>query len=201
MKRVVAILTILFASVMCTACLNNFAIQELNNKAREALDVGDVDTAICRLQSSVDLDANIFESRYNLAVALVKAGKYKKAKEQIQAAIELKDNIPEAYFTQGVVLEGVGANIIDNVDEDSAKSANSEEDLNLDVYEMTPEEIQEVVNSFSSANKSYQKYLELAPEASDRAQVEEKIRSLEDNIKIYTEKLNSPQATKVAKEN
>ena len=119
MKKLVAVLTILFASVLCTACINNFAIQELNNKAQESLRTGDVETAICRLQSSVDLDENLFETRYNLAVALTQAGKYKKAKEQIEVALNMKPTIPEVYYTKGVVLEGIGANIIDNVEVNS----------------------------------------------------------------------------------
>ena len=129
MKKLVAILTILFASVLCTACINNFAIQELNNKAQESLRTGDIETAICRLQSSVDLDENLFETRYNLAVALTQAGKYKKAKEQIEIALNMKPNTPEAYYTKGVILEGIGANIIDNVDEDEPKEVLSEEEV------------------------------------------------------------------------
>lgn len=198
MKRVVAILTILFASVMCTACINNFAIQELNNKAKESLDAGDVDTAICRLQSSVDLDANIFESRYNLAVALVRAGKFLKAQEQIEASIPLRPEEPAVYFTSGVIYEGIGANIIDNVDEDEAKSVDAEEDFNLEVYEMTAEETADVVSNFEKAISAYQKYLEISPEASDRAQVEEKITSLSENIQMYQEKLKVTPSVKKA---
>ena len=35
MQRLILILTLLFVSVLTTACINNFAIQELNNKAKE----------------------------------------------------------------------------------------------------------------------------------------------------------------------
>lgn len=188
MKKLVAVLTILFASVLCTACINNFAIQELNNKAQESLRTGDVETAICRLQSSVDLDENLFETRYNLAVALTQAGKYKKAKEQIEVALNMKPTIPEVYYTKGVVLEGIGANIIDNVDEDKTKEVLSEEEFDLEVYEMSGEEKLEVIKNFEEAISAFEKYLELNPEANDAIQVQEKINSLKDSIKMYSEK-------------
>lgn len=199
MKKLVAILTILFASVLCTACINNFAIQELNNKAQESLRTGDIETAICRLQSSVDLDENLFETRYNLAVALTQAGKYKKAKEQIEIALNMKPNTPEAYYTKGVILEGIGANIIDNVDEDEPKEVLSEEEFDLEVYELSTEEKLEVVQYFESACTAFEKYLELMPEAGDKTQVQEKIASLKDSIKMYSEKTSKTNAKETPK--
>ena len=76
MKRVFLILTILFASVLSTACINNLAIQELNNKAKEYMNEGDVEKAICRYKSSLDLDAGILETNYNLGVAYITAKNY-----------------------------------------------------------------------------------------------------------------------------
>ena len=52
---------------MCSACVNKFAVHELNQLAIEHLENGDVDGAIARLESSVDLDPEQYESRYNLA--------------------------------------------------------------------------------------------------------------------------------------
>ena len=61
MKKVLLLFAILFVSVMTTACINNLAIQELNNKAVKYMDNGDSETAICRLKSSLDLDDEIYE--------------------------------------------------------------------------------------------------------------------------------------------
>ena len=58
MKRIFLMITILFISVLSTACVNNLAIQELNNKAQEYMEKGDVDAAIGRLEASLDLDGN-----------------------------------------------------------------------------------------------------------------------------------------------
>ena len=62
MQKLLSILLLLFISVITTACINNFAVQELNNKAKEYLDKGDTQTAICRFKSSLDLDNTIYET-------------------------------------------------------------------------------------------------------------------------------------------
>ena len=67
MKKAFLLASILFVSVISTACINNFAVQELNNKAKEFMDKGDYVSAIERLKSSVDLDGSVFETQYNLA--------------------------------------------------------------------------------------------------------------------------------------
>ena len=73
MKKIILLITVLFVSVISTACINNLAVQELNSKAQEYMEAGDIEKAICRLRSSIDLDANVFESHYNLGVALISA--------------------------------------------------------------------------------------------------------------------------------
>ena len=71
MKKFITLAFILITSLFCTACINNLAIQELNQIGKEYLDKGDYDNAVARFQSSVDLDENVFESRYNLGVAYI----------------------------------------------------------------------------------------------------------------------------------
>ena len=95
------ILSALFMSVMCTACLNNFnnfAVQELNNKAQEYLNKGEIEKAISRLESNVDIDGSIFETRYNLAVAYIQAKEFEKALAQIKVAKELKPENADVYW-------------------------------------------------------------------------------------------------------
>ena len=62
MKKFITLAFILITSLFCTACINNLAIQELNQIGKEYLDKGDYDNAVARFQSSVDLDENVFES-------------------------------------------------------------------------------------------------------------------------------------------
>ena len=79
MKKIILLITILFVSVISTACINNLAVQELNNKAKEYMEKGETDKAISRLRSSIDLDTSIFETHYNLGVALIQAKDYEEA--------------------------------------------------------------------------------------------------------------------------
>ena len=78
MKNALLIVTVLFAAIMSTACINNFAVQELNNKAQEYIAKGDYDAAIGRLEASIDIDPTIFETNYNLGIAAISAEKYEK---------------------------------------------------------------------------------------------------------------------------
>ena len=87
MKRILLLFTILLVSVLTTACINNLAIQELNNKAVAYMDKGDTETAICRLKSSLDLDAEIYETHYNLAIAYNNIKEYEKAITELQMVL------------------------------------------------------------------------------------------------------------------
>ena len=63
MRKLLKFLLILFLGVISSACINNYAVYELNELAHEHLRNGDVDGAIARLVSSVDLDPNHYETR------------------------------------------------------------------------------------------------------------------------------------------
>jgi len=97
MKKVLLLFTILFVSVITTACINNLAIQELNNKAAAYMDKGDTQTAICRLKSSLDLDTEIYQTHYNLAVAYNTIGNYEESIDESKKVIELKPDFAEAF--------------------------------------------------------------------------------------------------------
>ena len=117
MKRILTVLTILFASVLTTACINNFAIQELNNKAKAYLDAGDAEKAICRYKSSLDLDASVFETNYNLGVAYITIKSYSEAINILKNAIKINPEIPDTYYSLAVAQENIGFNIINGVEE------------------------------------------------------------------------------------
>ena len=69
MRRIFFIISILIVSVFTTACINNFAIKELNTNAQKYMNSGDVDSAICRMKSSLEQDNQVWETHYNLAIA------------------------------------------------------------------------------------------------------------------------------------
>ena len=115
MKRIFLLLSILFISVLSTACVNNLAIQELNNKAQEYMDKGDTESAIARYEASLDLDGNVFETRYNLGIAYLDAKKYDKAKEMFEKAIELKPDNADTYYSLAVATDEMNYLEIDKI--------------------------------------------------------------------------------------
>ena len=102
MRKLLSFAILLLFGVLCSACVNTFAVQQLNQIAAEYLNEGDVQSAISRLESSVDLDGNNYESRYNLATCYLRVGKCDKAVEQIDVANELSKNEPAVHYTVGV---------------------------------------------------------------------------------------------------
>ena len=174
------ILSALFMSVMCTACLNNFnnfAVQELNNKAQEYLNKGEIEKAISRLESNVDIDGSIFETRYNLAVAYIQAKEFEKALAQIKVAKELKPENADVYYLNGVAAEGRANQIIEG-DDDLAEDKDEDKKLSA-------EDKQEITNHLKQAIDSYNKYIEKNPETKDTSAVEEKMMELMNEIVKY----------------
>ena len=177
MKKLIAFLTILFVSVLCTACINNLAVQELNNKAKEYLEAGDVQSAICRLKSSIDLDATIYETHYNLTIAYVKNREFKNAKEEIEIAMQLKPESPDNYYTLGIINEGLADEVL-AVDEDE----NAAPTAATAVAEPDKKQIELAISYLNEAVNAYEKYLSKAPTASDKEQVAHQIESLKRRI-------------------
>ena len=73
MQKTLLIIGILVVTLFSTACVNKFAVQELNNNAKAMMAEGRVDDAIARLESSIDLDERVFETHYNHAVVYIQA--------------------------------------------------------------------------------------------------------------------------------
>ena len=126
MKKTFLLATILFISVISTACINNFAVQELNNKAKAYMDKGDYSSAIERLKSSVDLDDSLFETHYNLAVAYTQAEDYENAMHSYNKAIKLNPDFADSYYSLAVCEENLAKDIISfrlSIDEDGNMKA------------------------------------------------------------------------------
>ncbi len=128
MKRILLLFTILLMSVLTTACINNFAIKELNNKAVSYLDKGDTETAICRLKSSLDLDDEIYQTHYNLALAYNNIGKYQDALSELDKVLTLKSDFYDAYYTMAVAKEAIAFEILDKKED----ALGDKEELSLD---------------------------------------------------------------------
>lgn len=193
MKKILMIFVALFMSIMCTACLNNFnsfAVQELNNKAQEYLNKGDVEKAISRLESNVDIDGGVFETRYNLAVAYVRAEEFEKALAQLKVAKELKPENAEVYYVTGVAAEGMANSIIeDDKDDDDKKK------------ELSTEDKQKITNYLNLAINSYNEYIEKDPATNEKGAIEEKMMELINEIIKYDPEYKQNQAKNTNAEN
>lgn len=174
MKKIVLLITILFVSVISTACINNIAVQELNNKAQEYMEKGETDKAISRLRSSIDLDTSIFETHYNLGVALIKVKEYEEAQVSLLNAISLKPEFADSYYSLAIAMESQADSIVENDSEDGDEEILSESDK------------VKAVDLYNSAIENYNKYLVKKSQVSDKEQIEDKISLLNDRIREYS---------------
>ena len=182
MKKVLLIASVLFVAVVSTACINNLAVQDLNNKAKMYADKGDYTQAIERLKSSIDLDPSVFETHYNLAVVYTQAEDYSNAVEEYKKVIGMKPDMADSYYSLATAENNLAVDMMQgrvrmNVDETlytpKAEDINFEEKIKLtDKEENLIKELKE------SAVQNYEKYLELNPNAQDKADVEQQIQKL-----------------------
>lgn len=166
MRKLLLFLFILSIGVFTSACVNTFAVHELNQIAAEYLDAGDIDSAIARLESSVDLDDNIYESRYNLAVAYMRKNMCKEALEHIIVADKLANNEPAVYYTYGVASHCVAEMFINPKDKDG-NEIDTKHFSDLDKFNMQ----QNYIKHLEIAIEKLDLYSKVAPNADDTKEV------------------------------
>lgn len=184
MKKAFLLASILFISVISTACINNFAVQELNNKAKDFMDKGDYVSAIERLKSSVDLDGSVFETQYNLAVAYTKAEDYSNAIKTYAAAIKLNPDFADAYYSLAVCEENLAKDIIsgavkvndDGTIEKIEEIDNEAEEVKVVLSDRAKETLGKLLND---AISDYGLYQDKSNEPDDRAFVDRKVKELQ----------------------
>lgn len=192
MKKVLLLVSILFVAVVSTACINNLAVQDLNNKAQSFMEKGDYTQAIERLKSSIDLDPSIFETHYNLAIAYTKAEDYANAMEELKKVQELKPNFPDVYYSLATAQNNLAVDMTQlkvrmNID-DTLFTPKSEESSTMELSDkLTDKEKKLISELYDSAAANYEKYLELNPNAEDKADVQaqlEKIKEAQNPQKV-----------------
>lgn len=192
MKKVLLLVSILFVAVVSTACINNLAVQDLNNKAQSFMEKGDYTQAIERLKSSIDLDPSLFETHYNLAIAYTKAEDYANAMEELKKAQELKPNFPDVYYSLATAQNNLAVDMTQlkvrmNID-DTLFTPKSEESSTMELSDkLTDKEKKLISELYDSATENYEKYLELNPNAEDKADVQaqlEKIKEAQNTQKV-----------------
>ena len=192
MKKLTLFLAILFVSVLCSACINNIAIRGLNHKAQEFMQKGDIQSAISRLESSVDLDGSVFETRYNLGVAYISAQDFKKARTQLEEAIKIKPDFADSYYSLAVALESDALKILEDDENDETnvevEVVDSQGDETDNLKNISEEDAKYLVNTLNAAVDYYKKYLELKPQSDDRDEVAAQIKYLEETSYNYAKK-------------
>ena len=164
MKKALLIASVLFIAVISTACINNIAVQELNNKAAEYMQKGDYEAAVNRLQASIDLDSTMYDTYYNLGIAATNAKKYDVAIDALENGLKIKPDFTNFYYSLAVA---------------QAEYADDLEDLsdNLKDDDLKKNEAK-IADLKNSALANAQKYLETSPQAEDREEIEELIEDL-----------------------
>ena len=181
MKNLCFILSILTVAIISTACINNLAVQDLNNKAKEYMNKGDYTQAIERLKSSLDLDPAIFETHYNLAVAYTESGDYINAVEQYEKALEIKKD-PDIYYSLATAQNNLAVDLEQMVVRlDSDKNLVAAKDYEFDQEDLTDDEKDQIKDLYEDAVKNYEKYLQLNPQAADKKEVQTQIERIKTN--------------------
>lgn len=165
MRKAALIASVLFVAVVSTACINSFAVHDLNNKAKMYAEKGDYTQAIERLKSSIDLDSSIVETHYNLAVVYTNVENYTEAIEEYKKVIALKPDMAEAYYSLATAQNNLAVDM-----------SEEKESVNLEDSDSSFE----VEDLYEDAIENYEKYLELNPNATDKADVEAQIQRLEE---------------------
>lgn len=182
MKKAIFIVTILFVAVISTACINNMAVQELNNAAKTYMEKGDYTSAIDRLESSLELDRNIYETHYNLGVAYINAKQYEKAIDELNTAIKLNPKYANTYYTLAVAQETFADSLIDveqNVKTDEAGNVEAVNSM-ADTYKNVPDEVKErMIQDYLISIENYKKYIDMINSAQKTEEVTSHIADME----------------------
>ena len=160
MKKALMIASVLLVAVISTACINNIAVQELNNKAAEYMQKGDYESAMNRLQASLDLDSTMYETYYNLGIASINAKKYEKAIEAFEGGIKIKPDFADFYYSLGVAQADLADELVE---------------VTEDKKEISEEDKLKAIELKKSAVENLTKYLELQPTTEDKKTIEELI--------------------------
>lgn len=181
MKKALMIASVLIIAVISTACINNIAVQELNNKAAEYMQKRDYESAMNRLQASLDLDATMYETYYNLGIAAINAKHFDKAIDAFEGGIKIKPDFADFYYSLGLAQCELADETIDE------GKTELQEDEKL-VKEAKEQNMAKAIELKKSGIENLTKYLEMSPEARDRETIEELITESNSFINDYTPK-------------
>jgi len=193
MKKALLIVSILFAAVVSTACINNIAVQELNNKASEYMQKGDYESAMNRLQASLDLDNSMYQTYYNLGVAAIGASKYDVAIQALEDGIKLKPDFYDFYYSLGVAQIGMADEVYEKAEVEETATLDTEKDnadIKRDIVEVDKVNVIELKQS---AIQNLKIYLNNNPTAQEKDAINEMIKQSEEFIANNSKEENTKE--------
>ena len=185
MKKALLIATVLLIAVVSTACINNIAVQELNNKAAEYMQKGDYDAAVSRLQASIDLDSTMYETYYNLGIAATSAKKYETAVDAFEQGIKINPDYENFYYSLAVAQSEWADKIMEEETKDDSDDDKEE-------VKLSDDDKAKALELKKSVIENLKKYLEINPNPEDKATVDELIQDCEEFISGNESENNKP---------
>ncbi len=186
MKKALMIASVLVIAVISTACINNIAVQELNNKAAEFMQKGDYESAMNRLQASLDLDSTMYETYYNLGVASINAKKFEKAIEALEGGIKIKPDFADFYYSLGIAQSEYADEIIAESEASAEENKTPAEKINevntvmeADIRIELSEAKTKAIEYKKASVENLKKYLEMQPDTKDKETIEALIQESE----------------------
>jgi len=188
MKKALMIASILIVAVISTACINNIAVQELNNKAAEYMQKGDYEAAMSRLQASLDLDASMYQTYYNLGVAAINANKFDVAIDALGKGIKINPEFNDFYYSLGVAQIGKADELTEAAEPDDEGDADLVTGKAKLKREISRADRALAIDLKKDAIDNLRKYLRTANDDKNKADIEEMIKQSEEEIANFEEK-------------
>lgn len=179
MKRVLLIFTVLCVAVISTACINNLAVQDLNNKAQSFMAQGDYKQAIERLKSSLDLDNSIFETHYNLAVAYTQNEEYINALDEYEKALKIQPRNSDVYYSLATTQYNLATDLKQgNLKLNSDNTLSKPENYEPTEIKLEENELNYITELYNAAIENYNTYLKLNPKAKEKQEILKQIENI-----------------------
>lgn len=188
MRKLLIFCLFLLTAVLCSACVNTYAVYELNERAVQAMKDGDTEGAIARWLSSVDLDGENYETRYNLANAYIETGECEKAVEHAKVAVNLSKNQALAHYTLAAAGECAAENLLKTKNKDGEV-----ERVDLENNPYARKIVSEYIEYLEISNSNFDKYVTLQPNAEDTKTLIDRIAENKEIIKEYKERFDIQQ--------
>lgn len=177
MRKLLQFLFILSLGVICCACVNTFAVHELNEKGFEYMENGDNEAAVSRFEASIDLDGEIYESRYNLGTAYINSGKCKEAIPHLKKATTLRPKEPIAFYSLGIAGTCAAKNVYEGKDAKGRK---------FEITYTKPKEIEQAKKEHDEylaiSIEAFERYLQIVPNAEDAIQINDTIKAARETL-------------------